>query len=325
MREKDRPVYNEQQKLDFIHSTTASDHTANVTIAMFRAIAPFEFEKSADISTFEEEDLSNVLDQVCGMRTRSRHSKISIFRKYIHWCIENGMPDAKDCIDRISAADTGRISISLVRNPEHLQVRLDQIFDPESDETQDNTIRFYFWMAYGGMPEDRILQLTRKNISFEYMEAKIGDSTAVIYRQALPAIRNCISLTQFVYRNQAYVNLGQIMRDRAPGDELIRGIRGKPNVLNMRSQISKKIRLKQLPVSITKCMTYGRVWLSGVFYRMYENERAGIEPDFASLALASYSGSHRSSDSEFKQSIAVIESGLKIDYEKWKQNNATNT
>ena len=30
-------------------------------------------------------------------------------------------------------------------------------------------------------------------------------------------------------------------------------------------------------------LSYHKVWLSGIYYRTYENERVGIEPDFTDL------------------------------------------
>lgn len=321
MQKTKRPVYNEEQKLKFIQETIDNENVKSVAMSLFRAIAPIEFEKSADVCTFNAKELNQVVDAACGLRTRSKYVRKGVLQKYLQWCIAEGIPNAKNEIDYITTNGEERVKTMLVKNPEHLQVCLNKVFDPEREETQDNVLRFFFWMAYGGMPEEKIVHLTKDNINLAYMEAVDGDDVAIIYRQGLPAIYNCINLSRFLYKNQNYVNSGDIYRDRVPGNELIRGIRGTQSLDNFRSQLSKKLRIKRSNGIESDELTYSRVWLSGVFYRLYEKEQAGIEPNFYAVAMESPGGVkalQKGSADNKRKTLSAIAFGFRSDYERWK-------
>ena len=71
MQKNKRPVYNEEQKLEFIREVLTSESSSSTALSLFRSIAPIEFERGADVSTFTGEELTEVLDTACGMRARS--------------------------------------------------------------------------------------------------------------------------------------------------------------------------------------------------------------------------------------------------------------
>ena len=327
MPKRGSPVFNENQKLEFISDTTESRNTASYLMTIFRKTAPYEAEKGSDLCTFTREELTDMMERIFGIRTGSRISSISLVRKYIRWCAEKGKPG-------VVVSDAGKIrsnkvgfdtsELFLIRNPEHLQVCLDRVYDPEEEETQDNTFRFIFWMAFGGMPEEETYSLTSENISLEHMEAISGSNIAVIYRQALPCVRNCITLTQFRYKNKAYVNAGDIMRNRVPGKELVRGIRERPNRECLRTQISKRMKAARDQGITDAELSYNKVWISGTFYRIREKEVAGISPDFAKIAVASPQGQnmiakHSDDPKQLHNALVKIERHMRLDYERWKQ------
>lgn len=317
------PVYNQEQKLEFIRNAVESEGSQARAVGIFKATAPFEFEKGADLCTFSGEELNTVMDKVCGMRTRSRYAKKSVISAYIRWCVNKKKPNAIDNTSKINLLGDEKVKSMMVRNPEHLQICLNRVFDQEVDDTQDNTMRFFFWMAYGGMPEEKIVRLTAQDVDLQSMSASKEGSDAVIYRQGLPSITRCINLTQFLYRNQAYVNIGEMWRDRVPGNELIRGVRGSPSLANFRSNLSRKMRRARDEGISTEELTYSRVWLSGVFYRTYEREQAGIEPDFKMMAMYSSAGIRAVSSGKdeeiIRKSLGNLEFGIRSDYQRWKQ------
>ncbi len=322
MQKAKRPVYNEPQKLAFIQETITSENLAASAVTLFRGTAQYEFRKGADISTFHAEELTEVLDNVCGMRIRSRYTKKNILQKYLAWCVDTGKPGAVNEIGLVVEVGDAQIRSKLVRSPAHLQVCLDRVFEPVENETQENTFRFFFWMAYGGMPEEQITKLTADDVHFEYLEVVRGDDVAVLYRQGVPAIRSCMNATQFLYRNPAYTNRGDIYRDRVPGDELIRGIRGTSSLYNFRAQLSRKLIQKRNAGIRTEELSYSRVWLSGTFYRILEAEQAGIRPDFYSLAMTSQNGIkalRSGTETEKRNTLDSIAFGFRTDYERWKK------
>ena len=325
MQKNKRPVYNEEQKLEFIREVLTSESSSSTALSLFRSIAPIEFERGADVSTFTGEELTKVLDTACGMRARSILPRKCMLQKYLRWCVEQGKPGAIDEMGSAVTLGTTPVLSGMMRNPAHLQRCLDAVFDPEQEETQDNIFRFFFWMAYGGMPEEKIIQMTKGNIRLEYMEAVSDGNVAEIYRPGLPAIKNCMDLTQFFYKNTGYAD-GGIYRDRVPGDQLMRGVRGTPSMINFRSQLSRKMALKQSGGLNTDGLTYSRVWLSGVFYRIHEAEEAGVKPDFHVIAMESPQGVKALASGDIRGKLRTLEAiagSYKKDYARWKD--AANT
>ena len=305
---KKRPLYNEKQKLDFIKQTMTAENTIRRTISIFRAAAPFEEQWSADFSTVPHDDLMPMLEQICGIRMNSKYTYISTIKNYMHWCVEHGVPGAHELDGIDYSENTKKTESSFVRNPEHLQQCLNMVFAPEKDCTQDNVYRCFLWLAYGGMHENTAFSLEASDVSFEYMEASKGDEVAILYRQGIPAIRNCVKLQQFLYRNNAYVNAGEIWRDRVAGTRLLRGIRKDQTLVNFRSQLSRRLRAKKEDGIVVNMLSYNKLWLAGVFYRIYEGEQAGIKPNFIGIAMEA------PNITDIKQGAGKI----RRDYERWK-------
>lgn len=318
---RERPMYNEEQKRAFIKETITNDYSRQRAVSLFRATAPYEREWGADLSTKTAEELSPMIEQVCGLRVRSKYTKVSVLRSYMRWCVSKGFEDAHELGDGINYLDTSRNKTDLIRGPEHLQQLLNQVFDPESEETFDNVYRCYLWMAYGGMQEETAFSLTTDDIDFMYMEARKGDEVAILYRQGLPSVRNCVTLNSFQYKNKTYTKTGSIRRDRIPGNRLLRGIRNDQTMMNFRSQYSRKRASLRANGVDTSAITYDRVWLSGMFYRIYEGEQAGIKPDFRSIVMSdsAWQQTVRKSPSyTTHHTISQLANDLQLDYARWK-------
>lgn len=321
MRANTQPVYHDDWKKEFLEETSNSTTTIGARMTLFRKIAPYEFEKDADISSFSAEEISKILGEVCGIRSNSRLSQKNILVGYIRWCVAKGKPGAVDHTAGITVDGEERFRDAMIRSPEHLQQCLNMVFDPEEDETTDIVYRCFFWMAYGGMSEENIHRLTSKDVHLEYMEAVKDDEIAVLYRQSLRSVRICVNAKQFLYHNSNYVNSGSIWRDRIPGDSILRSVRGKPNVVNFRSQISRKVNNARKSNPNVKELSYKKVWLSGVFYRLYELELAGVKPDFMALAIKSPNGQRtieNGSMQEKRRTLDTISQTFRADYKNWK-------
>lgn len=67
---------------------------------------------------------------------------------------------------------------------------------------------------------------------------------------------------------------------------------------------------------------YYRIWLSGLFYRTYNQEVAQIPIDFHHIAyirLAARSGFDIDSKETTKRNVKVLANELEVDYKRWKQ------
>lgn len=323
MAEKKRSLYNEDQKLRFLNDVYKTDKAMQGVITLMKAIAPFEEKMDADICTCDMDDLRPILNAVCGVREKSRYTRLQIIKRYKRWAVDNHIPCAK--ILSMNSEDLGALHIQdyLIYNPEHLQTCLNQYFDAESEETTDNIARCFFWLAYGGMSEETIHTVTAKDVDFDRMLVQKGDEVSILYRQGIPAVRNCVYLTQMRYKNQAYVNSGDIYRDRVDGESIFRGVRGTPSKKSLRAMISRKIRTGETEIEKYQQarLTYGHVWLSGVCYRIYEKELAGVEPDFLAIAIESAKGKEliaNRSPEEAKPLLLKLAREYRINYSNWK-------
>lgn len=311
-------MYNEEQKVRFIKDYTGSLNTANVATTIFNALEKYEENWQADFCTRNQEELQPVINEVVGLRTKSQWMTLTILKEYVKWCIAMKIPGACDGMLHVEAVGLDKIRHQMVSSPLHLQKYLDELFDPESEETIDNIYRCYFWMAYGGIDEEDTILITREDISFEQMTIAYKDTHIPIYREAIPAFRNAVSLTSFLYKHPNYTKT--IRRDRIGGDTIMRGIKAETKTFTMRVTLSKR-NIKAVEDGLTDLrLSFYRVRMSGLFYRIYERERAGIPVDFSEAAMRAMAGKEYSIKGRIKLEHKQnrIEQDYMEDYQRWK-------
>ena len=206
----------------------------------------------------------------------------------------------------------------MVSGPLHLQKYLDSIFDPEEEETIDNLYRCYFWMAFGGIDEEDTILIKTEDVDLENMEIRYKSVSVPIYRDALPAFRNAITLNSFLYKHPKYSKL--IRRERIPGDTIMRGIKATTKTFTMRTTLSKR-NIKAIEEGKTDLqLSFYRVRMSGLFYRTYEIERAGGTVDFSDAALRLMDGKtySLSGREKIEHKQRRIERDYFEDYQRWK-------
>lgn len=281
-------MYNEVLKIKFIRQYTQSVNTAKVATTIFGAMEPYEEQWQADLCTKSTEELQPVIDAIVGLRHRSQWMSLTILKEYVKWCILMKVPGACDGMLNITAVGLDKVRHQMVASPLHLQRCLDDIFDGEEIESIDNIYRCYYWMAYGGIEEDETVLVQASEVSFPEQCIKHGNISAPIYREALPAFHNAVELASFLYEHPHY--LKPIRRDRIPGNTILRGIKADTKIMTIRSVLSRRTADAVQQGKTEVKLSFQRVWLSGVFYRMYERERAGITPDFSDIASGATRG-----------------------------------
>ncbi|WP_432353247.1 hypothetical protein [Anaerotruncus rubiinfantis] len=293
-------------------------NTANVAVVIFNAFEKFENDWQADLCTRSKEKLQPAVDATVGLRSKSQWMTLTILREYVKWCIAMKVPEACDGMLLIEAVGLDKVRHQMVSSPLHLQKYLDDIFDPESDETIDNLYRCYFWMAYGGIDEGDTVLVKAEDVDFEQMSIFYKNTSVPIYREAIPAFRNAVSLTSFSYKHPKYSKI--IYRDRIPGDTVMRGIKATTKVFTMRTTLSKR-NIKAVEDGDTDLqLSFYRVRMSGLFYRVYERERAGIPIDFSDAAVRAMDGKTYSLSGRYKLEHKQnrIERDYMEDYQRWK-------
>lgn len=311
-------MYNEEMKARFIREYTGSLNTAKVATTIFNALEEHEKSWNADLCTRSSEELQPVITEITGLRSRSKWMALTILKEYVKWCIVMQVPGACDGMLQIKTVGLDKVKHQMVSGPLHLQKFLDDILDPENEETIDNIYRCYFWMAYGGIDEEDTILIRNEQIDFGQMVIYYKTTNVPIYREALPAFRNAVSLNSFLYKHPNYSK--PVRRDRVSGDTLMRGIRATTKTFTMRTTLSKR-NIKAIEDGLTDLqLSFYRVRMSGLFYRVYEMERAGIPASFSEAALRVMDGKtytlHGREKLEHRQN--KIERNYLEDYQRWK-------
>lgn len=311
-------MYNEELKRKFIMDYTGSLKTANVASTLFQAIEKYEAAWGADLCTKSADELQPVINEMVGLRSKSRWMTLTILKEYVKWCIAMKIPDACDGMLHIEAIGLDKVRHQMVSSPLHLQRFMDSIFDPEEEETIDNVYRCYFWMAYGGIDEKDTILIKEEDVDFSGMFIRYKTTSVPIYREAIPAFRNAVMLNSFVYKHPNYSK--DIRRNRVPGDTIMRGIKAVTKTFTIRATLSKR-NIKAIEDGKTNLqLSFYRVRMSGLFYRVYEMERAGITPNFSEAALRVMDGKTYSlkGREKLKHKQNRIEKDYMEDYERWK-------
>lgn len=190
-------MYNEGLKINFIRNYTQSINTANVATTVFTAFEPHEEAWGADLCTKSTEELQPVIDEIVGLRSKSQWMSLTILKEYVKWCITMNVPGACDGMLRITAVGLDKVRKQMVTSPLHLQRYLNEVFDPEDDETIDNLYRCYYWMAFSGIREEDTLSITASDVDFMDMSIRYGENCVPLYRESLPAFHNAVELPGF--------------------------------------------------------------------------------------------------------------------------------
>lgn len=281
-------MYNEELKTKFIRDYTQSINTAKMATSIFNSFSPYEECWQADLCTKSAEELQPVIDNVLALRMQNQWGSMSILKKYVRWCVANKVPNACDGMLHITMVGLDKVRRQMVSSPVHLQKCLDEVFDSEQDYTIDNIYRCYYWMAYAGIREEDTMWVKMSDICFSEQCIKFKDTNYPLYRESLPAFHNAVELNYFVHRHPKYKK--PVTRPRIDGDVIIRGMKSSMNLATIRSTLSRRMADAEKQALTEVKLSFFRVWISGLFYRMYERERAGFPIDFSGVATDMMAG-----------------------------------
>lgn len=321
-------MYNKDIKERFITDFSSNTGRRQVASIMFETLEQYEKEAQSDFCTWQKDRLKPVVCELIGLRENSKKTRLSILKTYVKWCVQNNIPGAREDLLEIDDFGLDKLKRQMVANPQHLQRFLNCILEPEQENTVDNIYRCYFWLAYGGMSEDEVFKVSVKDVDLMDMVVRFNGKEFPIYKEAVPAFRSCVERTSFKYKHPNYIDR-DIYRNRIAGDILLRGTRGYGSVTGIRVEISRKQKEQKFRRESTKDdksldlqLSHYRVKLSGLFYRVYEAERAGIPVDFMPAAEQFMDGKTYKLDSgrnliESKQRRIAVE--FLEDYNRWKE------
>lgn len=314
-------MYNEELKMRFVGDYTQSINTASVAATIFNSLSPYEEKWQADFCTKSAEELQPVIDDIMALRIRSQWVSMTILKEYVRWCIANKVPGACDGMLHITVVGLDKVRKQMVSSPLHLQKCLDEVFDPEQDNTIDNTYRCYYWMAYAGLKEEDIISVKASDIRFSEQCISFNGRNYPLYRESIPAFHKAAELTEFIHRHPKYTK--PVTRPRIEGDSIMRGIRANKKPLIFRSTLSKRMS-EAVDTGRTEVkLSYYRAWISGIFYQVYEQERAGIPASFSQVVMDMMDGkTYRIEGVNKRIKVSHILNRKELDYledyQRWK-------
>ncbi len=321
-------LYNEEIKLRFIEGF--SDKPARQAAAhdLFYATCKYEESWGADICTRCKEDVQSIVDDIVGIRSSSKRLRISLLHRYAEWCMANGVDGACDGILQVTDIGVSKMRKQMVVNPQHLQRFLDCICDKEDNRTVDCLYRAFYWLAYSGIREDDIMEITSDHIFWDEQVIRYQGREFPIYRESVRALKFASNSTEvLIFRP---TSKRPMVKERVQGDTLLR-ISGDPlvdrhSLRNRTAERCTKQKYRNLfpedDTSIDLRLSFYKVWLSGVFYRAYERERSGEQVDFSTEAMAHMAGKVYKLDSGRNLISAKqrsVERDFLEDYRRWKE------
>lgn len=248
-----------------------------------RWIEPWEKEWGVDLCYQNDEQK---LQKMADLSSKNaRIYVLYILHEYIKWCQMTKVPHASSKLLDITTPEIERIKSKTVSSPAQLQNYLNILYRAESERTIDNTYRALFWIAFSGIKEKEAYQLTSDDVNLDEMFIEYGGMKFAIYKEGVAALSSCKFDKTIIYAHETYGS-GSTELARAPGNNLLRGIRVAPNLDNrtMRIKISAKHSEAIKSGKIKQKLPYQWAWKSGLFYRELENELHGCGMSFDDVA-----------------------------------------
>lgn len=294
-------MYNEKRKNEFISYYGTNKNSKRVITQIFEAIDPYESILNNDISVQSTKYVEKVAKELFkSNRGISPKIFINILNDYLDWCCDNGY-EINENIRNIKIDEYEKIRSSMITSPLHLRIAMDRIddndiyrFDPPEKDTVDIVCRVYLWMAFAGMYESDAVRVTSDCIDLSKWQIIFEGRIYDIYKEGREDFAKACTLSGFRYEHKGYSET-PIMK-RPEGNLIMRGIRSSSvNTTTIRSKVNKRMSPKindeddmteyEKKYFPKVRLSYNRVRQSGIFYRMYERERAGLPVDFSEIAL----------------------------------------
>ena len=270
-------MYNQSIKTAYLESING--YLVKRSINLFNKIEPYEKEWGCDLCQQNDGDkISIAMSELYGGGAGSMDNAKWAVRSYISWCIDNNINNAVNKIPEIAIDPTYHIRTTMVANPTHLQLILDSVYAAEDSLTMDNVYRGYLWLAFLGIDECDVYKIKTENVSLDSMCILFNGNMIRLYYESLNTFKNLVTLDSFINRNPIK-RIGQ--EKRVDGNEILRGINGTNNIPTLRNMVYKKLSDAFNDGIIKTKPTFSSLHNSGLFYKTYSLEMAGIQPSFS--------------------------------------------
>lgn len=304
-------MFNEKLKERFLEDAIHNNNRKNNFIALFKFTEQFEIKENKDLNALNPVQLQEVINALPGNTLFNSENKVSMIKVYCEWCLNNKI--IEELTWRKGSLNLNRINVikeTTIKSPMHLQKCLDEVFDPEEDDTNEIVFRCYLWLAYIGLSETDAINVASDNVDLNNRTISINKKDFYIYEQAVCSIKKCIELDEFMINHPNYIGA---KKTRCSGNKLLRTSGKSEPSLRIREELSRKFKKYSEENNSQIRLSYNRVVSYGVFYRMLQQEIAdgylNLDAGLQELIYAK----------KMKNNPSVIKRGLKKDYELWKK------
>ena len=314
-------MYNAEQKERFIRDFTESENTAANCIRLFNQTEPFEEKAGCDLCAMRPEDplCRELASKLVSLRGESREKRLDTAKSYVKWCVKNEIPGASLDFLNVTPSWYGRFRERMTGSPGDLLRILDASFDRPEQETVDVVYRCFLWLSFMGLDAEESVSLTAEDVSLPSRTVTSRGKAYPIPSEAMEDFRKCRNLPGFTFVHPKYNRPSYIERPDSP--QFLRGQRSETDAAYLSAAVYRA--QKKNAGEHSRIVSCTSLQASGLFYRTYEAERAGIPPDFKSIAERETAEAEQKrgetySDTIFKQRLFQKRKALEDDYERWK-------
>lgn len=324
-------MYNEQVKQAFVDKYTDSEKTRKLVLHLFDGTGEIEERYGIDFYAMNIEQAQEAFNCASGTKVNGAGALLKILRAYVRWCKANGYP-VTDAISEVRIDVSDKIKDSYVMSPIHLRQSLNEAFPCPDENEIEYIYRSFLWLAFMGLQSSEAIRVKDSDLVFSESQLCFGGRKHVIYPESIPDLKKAVGLKEFKEPR----GKNGVKKQRAVGHEILRGKVSKNTLeeaieLTFRPTISRAFRTalekyekEGLPVPhhLSLKLTYKHVYMSGIFYRMREEERIGILPHFDEIVILERRNSKESNFSRNyteRKLLNVLIRDMEKDYENWKR------
>lgn len=292
-------MYNEYRKEQFIQehiycedgTRRRSEATEKMLRRVFKDTEPIEEKYQCDFAEMSTAHMQEAYDEAAGFRSQSKEIAYYFLKQYVDWCIRKGLIFA-NAFKSLRTDSISKTRDGMIASPSHLKRCLDIVFPSLTENDIDYIYRTNLWLAYMGVLKSDASKICRNDVDFVTMQIKsqMFFEPIQIYGEAVTDLYKACTITYFTERRGGG-------HPRTEGNQILRGkmtAKSLDEFMNttMAQCISRKFleaekrraaandpdeKVKYENISLS--LTYDKIRYSGIYYRAYENERIGFDPE----------------------------------------------
>lgn len=294
---KREKFFNEDLKLKFLNGSDVPSGIRLGSRGIFFQTAEEERLLGKDLSEWTNEKIKSFMPQVLSYSSFTFSNQINALNHYLRFCDPNREPIKKEEIDICQT-----IRNNLFSGPEALNKRFNLIFDSESKNSPDNIYRCFLWLIFMGFQAEDIFDIEESDIDIKNKTINYDGIMHKIPDVAIMAFKKCISLDYFTMYTRYPYN-----RERIQGTKFFRMYSEIKDVKKYFYFTLHKISDRFLEKGFS--VDTNIIRRSGAYYRLYEREKQGIEPNYLRTYLEYNNGSNNK---------AILISKCRTDYKNWR-------